>query len=282
MNVDEVIKNTEKELGRLLEKSGKPLQSADSGRIAFSSFGSGPHAAPQLALQGVTFSAPRGKGINSAVPGKLEHSLLDPGISREKIIAECKLAAEYGLANVVVSPYYVESAAFILGRTGVAVCSAAGFPHGAASQTAKSAELRECIRRGAAEMDVAINVLAVKSGEIDAARRELQEMLQIARGKCLVKAIYEQSLYSDEEKKAVLSMIAGCGCDFVKISNALSGKKAEEADVQFVRNIVGSKVGIKIDGGVKTLQRALEIFASGADRIGMSATIAVAKEALSC
>ena len=129
-------------------------------------------------------------------------------------------------------------------------------------------------------MDVALNVLAVKSGELDAARRELQEMLQIARGKCLIKAIYEQSLYTEEEKKAVLSMIRQCQCDFVKISNALTGKSAEEADVQFVRNIVGSKTGIKIDGGVKTLDRAMQIFGSGADRIGMSATITVAKEAL--
>jgi len=253
MNVNEVIKETERVLGRLLDAGNKAdLSSTPLCR----------------------------SGIHSAIPGKLEHSLLDPGISREKIIAECKLAAEYGLANVVVSPYYVESASFILGRTGTAVCSVAGFPHGAASQAAKSAELRECIRKGAAEMDVALNVLAIKSGEIDACRRELQEMLQIARGKCLIKAIYEQSLYSDEEKKAVLSVIRDCGCDFVKISNALTGKKAEEEDVRFVRNIVGGKIGIKIDGGVKTLARTLEILGAGADRIGMSATIAVAKEAL--
>ena len=252
--INEVIKETERELGRLLGTSGGAVSSVLPGA--------------------------HGKGINSAVPGKLEHSLLDPGISREKIIAECKLAVQYGLVNVVVSPYYVECAAGILNRTGTVVCSVAGFPHGAASQTAKSAELRECIRRGAKEMDVALNVLAIKSGECEAARRELQEMLHIARGQCLVKAIYEQSLYSDEEKKVVLSIIRDCECDFVKISNALSGKKAEEADVEFVRNIIGNKIGIKIDGGVKTLERALQLFNSGADRIGMSATIAVAKEAL--
>jgi deoxyribose-phosphate aldolase len=205
---------------------------------------------------------------------------LDPGISRDKIKQECELAGQCGLAAVVVSPYYVEYAADILKRTGVAVCSVAGFPHGAASAAAKSAELRECIRRGAVEMDVALNVLAIKSGETDACRRELQELLQIARGKCRLKAIYEQSLYTDEEKKIVLSLIRECGCDFVKISNALSGKKAEEEDVRFVRSLAGSKVGIKIDGGVKTLERALEILGSGADRIGMSATIAVAREAL--
>ncbi|MCL1927393.1 MAG: deoxyribose-phosphate aldolase [Treponema sp.] len=268
MNVNEIIKETERELGKLLGTGSKTALPTAVLPVSHSGLSLGPSA--EL----------RGKGMNLTVPGKLEHSLLDPGISREKINAECKLAAEYRVANVVVSPYYVECAANILGSTDVAVCSAAGFPHGAASQTAKSAELRECIRKGAAEMDVALNVLAIKSGEIDIARRELQEMLQIARGKCLIKAIYEQSLYSDEEKKAVLSLIRDCGCDFVKISNALSGKKAEEADVIFVRSIVGGKVGIKIDGGVKTLQRALELFNSGADRIGLTATIGVAKEAL--
>ena len=260
MNVDEIIKKTDKELERLLGSGG--------------SVGGTPFGAVSPAAQ------IHGRGHQSSVSGKLEHSLLDPGISREKIIAECRLAAEYGLANVVVSPYYVECASDLLKRTGTVVCSVAGFPHGAASQAAKSTELRECIRRGVKEMDVALNVLAIKSGEFDVARRELQEMLQIARGKCLIKAIYEQSLYSDEEKKALLSIIRECACDFVKISNALSGKKAEEADVQFVRGIVRSKVGIKIDGGVKTLERTLQILGAGADRIGMSATIAVAKEAL--
>jgi deoxyribose-phosphate aldolase len=260
MNVNDVIKETEKALGQLLGEDGKT-------------------GLPGASLQTGT-PVVHGKGFYSAVPGKLEHSLLDPGINREKIIAECKLAAEYGLANVVVSPYFVECAAGIVARSGTVVCSAAGVPHGAASQTAKSAELRECIRRGAGEMDVAINVLAIKSGEADVAKRELQEMLHIAKGQCRIKAIYEQSLYSDEEKRVVLSIIRDCECDFVKISNALSGKKAEEADVQFVRGIIGPKIGIKIDGGVKTLERALQIFNSGADRIGMSATIAVAKEAL--
>ncbi|MDR0404139.1 MAG: deoxyribose-phosphate aldolase [Treponema sp.] len=279
MNVNDIVRQTNAELERLIGGTaaapgpdfGGILNSAPA-RAAPASIGPVPSSAPRQAAHG--------QGIYSAAPGKLEHSLLDPGISREKIVKECELAGQYGVANVVVSPYFVECAADILKRTGVAVCSVAGFPHGAASQAAKSAELRECIRRGATEMDIAINILAIKSGETDAARRDLQEILQIARGRCMIKAIYEQSLYNDEEKKTVLSLIRECSCDFVKISNALSGKKAEEADLQFVRGIVGTKVGIKIDGGVKTLERALQLFQAGADRIGLSATIAVAKEAL--
>ncbi|MDR1576441.1 MAG: deoxyribose-phosphate aldolase, partial [Treponema sp.] len=277
MNVPEIIRKTTEELERLTGGT------APGGENPFPGGSRNADAAPldrspvfPAAARPASASRIHGQGVNSAIPGKLEHSLLDPGISRAKIITECERAGEYGIACVVVSPYFVECAADILRRTGVAVCSVAGFPHGAASQTAKSAEIRDCIRRGATEMDVALNILAIKSGEIDAARRELQETMQIARGKCAVKAIYEQSLYTDDEKKIVLSLIQECACDFVKISNALSGKKAEEADVQFVRGIVGGKVGIKIDGGVKTLERALQIVQAGADRIGLSATIAVA------
>jgi deoxyribose-phosphate aldolase len=305
MNVNEINKQTNAELERLIggtvispgsEPGGASRNAAaaplnrnpSGGNPGETRFGEIRNSAPAYVAPAYIKPAPgaappqasHGQGVYSAVPGKLEHSLLDPGISREKIVKECELAGQYGVANVVVSPYFVECAADILRRTGVAVCSVAGFPHGAASQAAKSAELRECIRRGATEMDVAVNILAIKSGELDAARRDLQEMLQIARGRCMIKAIYEQSLYGDEEKRIVLSLIRECSCDFVKISNALSGKKAEEADLQFVRGIVGTKVGIKIDGGVKTLERALQLFQAGADRIGLTATIAVAKEAL--
>jgi deoxyribose-phosphate aldolase len=277
MNVSDIINETNRELDRL---TGNSRPSADSPPVRAPAGSVPAYAAPVYSAPANAPNAGHGHGIYAAVPGKLEHSLLDPVIGREKIVKECELAGLYGAACVVVSPYYVECAADILGRTGVAVCSVAGFPQGAASSTAKSAELRECIRRGAAEMDVTVNILALKSGELDAARRELQEMLQIARGKCLIKAVYEQGAYTDEEKKLVLSMIREVSCDFVKIQNVISGKKAEEADVRFVRGIVGSKVGIKIDGGVKTLERALEIFGAGADRIGLTATAAVAKEAL--
>lgn len=213
------------------------------------------------------------------VPSHIEHSLLNPDISKKKIAEECMLARKYGLANVCVSPYYVYTAAEIMRGSSVAVCAPVGFPHGAASTAAKICEIRECIKNGATELDVAMNILAVKSGELADARADLEQMVNCAGGKAKIKAIYEQSLYSDEEKEVVLRMIKTSGCDFVKISNALSGKPAKEEDVIFVRGIVGKNVGIKIDGGIKTLQRALEVLQSGADRIGLSASIAVANEA---
>jgi deoxyribose-phosphate aldolase len=214
------------------------------------------------------------------VPAHIEHSLLNPDICKNKIAEECLLARKYGLANVCVSPYYVSLAAGILCGSSVAVCAPVGFPQGAASTAAKICEIRECMKNGATELDAALNILAVKSGEWADARSDLEQMVETARGKAKIKAIYEQSLYSEEEKAMLLDMIKKSGCDFVKISNAITGKPAKEEDVVFVRGIVGRNVGIKIDGGIKTLQRAMEVLGAGADRIGLSASITVAKEAL--
>ncbi|MDR1929479.1 MAG: hypothetical protein LBQ44_02510, partial [Treponema sp.] len=213
MTENEIREETRRVLERLMNSGGTvspPIPAPERVSAASVPEGAPVYTAPasvRPAPSALPLKAAHGHGVYSAVPGKLEHSLLDPGISRAKISAECENAAKYGLANVVVAPYFVEWASNILGRTGTAVCSVAGFPQGAASAAAKSAEMRECIRRGATEMDVTVNILAVKSGEIDTARRELQELIQIARGRCLVKAIYEQGAYTEDEKKQVLAMI---------------------------------------------------------------------------
>lgn len=214
------------------------------------------------------------------VPSHIEHSLLNPDISKIKIAEECFNAKKYGFANVCVSPYYVSLAAEILRGSSVAVCAPVGFPHGAASTAAKVCEIREATKNGATELDVALNILAIKSGEIADARFDLEQMIATASGKAKIKAIHEQSLFNEDEKRIVLNMIKTTGCDYVKISNALTGKAALEEDVFFVRNIIGRNVGIKIDGGIKTLKRAMEILQSGADRIGLSASVAVANEAM--
>ena len=210
----------------------------------------------------------------------LEHSVLNPDFSREKLDEACKLARKYEVAALCVSPYYVPVAAEALRGSNVAVDAAVGFPHGAMSTEGKLAEVKECIRNGAKELDVAINILAVKSGCFEDARREFEEIVAIALGKAKVKAVFEHCLYSDDEKFKVLSMVRACGVDMVKIQNMLSGKGADVEDVRFVRAIVGERVGIKIDGGIKTLAQAKELIAAGATRLGLTATEAIAKEAL--
>ena len=150
--------------------------------------------------------------------------------------------------------------------------------HGAASTAAKICEIKECVANGATELDVALNIVAIKSGEFDEARRDLKAMVEAAGFGVKVKAIFEQSLLTDEEKKKTLQVIQDVGPAYVKISNALSGKAACVEDVAFVRGIVGNAVRIKIDGGIKTASKAREILSSGADRIGCSASVAIVSE----
>lgn len=205
----------------------------------------------------------------------IEHSIMNPDTTRDKIIAACREAKEGRMANICVSPYYVSLAAECLRGSGVKVCTAVGFPHGAASTAAKVTEAREAIKNGADELDVAMNILAIKNGELDEARRDLEEVVNIARGRAKVKAIYEQCLYSEKEKVQALEIAKYAGADYVKISNALSGKKAAVEDVQFVRSILGDRIGIKIDGGISDAQTVRELVAAGANRFGCSKSVQI-------
>ena len=214
------------------------------------------------------------------VAGKLEHSLLNPDTPLDRIVKGCEEAKKYRFANVVVNPYYVPFAARELKDSGIAVCSAVGFPHACASTAAKVAEIKECASNGASELDVSLNITAIKSGRIDDARRDLDAMVEAAKGRVQLKAIYEQGLYTPSEKEKALLIIRSSGVEFCKISNALTGFKAECEDVKYVRSILGRGIGIKIDGGVKTLEMAMKLFTAGADRIGLSASVAVAEEAM--
>lgn len=218
-------------------------------------------------------SVPGGSGPDIA--HTIEHSLLNPDMTKDQIIKGCRDAKAYRMANICVSPYYVSLAAEYLRGSGVKVCAPVAFPHGAASTAAKIVEAREAIKNGAEELDVSINILAVKSGEIKDALYDLCEVVNVAKGKALVKAIYEQGLYTEEEKVGALNIAVQSGADFIKISNALTGKKALAEDVRFVRGIVGNTIGIKIDGGIATAEKVRELMAAGAQRFGCSKSVEI-------
>lgn len=209
----------------------------------------------------------------------IEHSVLNPDLTRMKLRQACADAKQYGFANVCVTPYYVPEAVELLKTCNVGICAPVGFPHGAASLSAKLAEIKECVANGATELDVELNLVAIKSGEYVEAARELKMMISAADYKAKVKAIYEQGILTEDEKRKTLEIIRDAGCDYVKISNALTGKAACVEDVKFVRSIVGDSVKIKIDGGIKTAEKAREILSSGADRIGCSASVAIVTKA---
>jgi len=214
------------------------------------------------------------------IPGCIEHSLLNPDTTRQIIEKGCADAKKYRFANICVTPYFSRYAVELLKGSGVKVCVPVGFPHSAASLPAKMAEVRECIQNGVDELDVTLNFVAIKSGEYDAARAEFEQLVKAASGKVKVKAIYEQGILSEEERVKALTIADTCGADFVKISNALTGKKALAEDVKFVRSIVGRTMQIKIDGGIKDVATVVALLDAGANRVGCSASVAIAEEAL--
>lgn len=214
------------------------------------------------------------------VIGHLEHSLLNPDTTEDTIRKGCALARKYAIAGICVAPYYVPLAKELLQGSPVKVGTAIGFPHGCMSQAAKLAELKNCIENGAEEIDVALNMLAIKSGRLMQAQKELEELLLAAQGKATIKAVFERSVYTDDEKRQVLVMLRNSGVEFIKIQNMLSGHGARVEDVQLAASILGRMVKIKIDGGIKTLAQAQSLLDAGAERLGLTATEKIAQEAL--
>lgn len=233
----------------------------------------------RMGSQGMDVTAAPSLSYNiTEVAASLEHSLLNPDMTREKMIAGCADVKKYRFANICATPYFCFDAAEALRGSGIPVCVPVGFPHGAASTASKLTEIREAIMNGAGELDLSLSIVGIKSGDWDKVEKELAEMISVVGGRAKAKAIYEQGLLSEDEKVKTLTIIKNSGADFVKISNALTGKKAVVEDVKFVRSIVGKGVGIKIDGGVKTADTVKALLAAGADRIGASASVKIVTE----
>ena len=208
----------------------------------------------------------------------LEHSLLTVALDEKTVLEACKQARRHHIAAVCIPPYYVSTARRCLAGAGVGVCASIGVPNALMSYEAKLADIRYSLLSGADELDVCINTHAIKSGRLDEARKELSDMVRAAKGKAVVKAAVELSVFSEEEAKAVLHMVKDSGAAYVKIQNVLSGKAADPADVLYVKSILGNNVRVKIDGGVKTSTKAWELISAGADRIGLTATFDIAEK----
>jgi deoxyribose-phosphate aldolase len=211
------------------------------------------------------------------VAGVIEHSVTNPDTTEEQVIKACKEARKYRFANVCVFPYFVPLAAELLAGSGIAVCTPVAFPHGGWMADTKLIEAKEAVKCGATELDVAVNLSAIKSGKYEEALNELAAIVSAVQGKAKVKAIYEQGSYTDEEKIKVLNLACRSGADFIKIQNFLSGKKAAPEDVAFVRSIIGKGMGIKIDGGVSDAGTVRKLLAAGATRVGCSKSVKIVR-----
>ncbi len=204
----------------------------------------------------------------------IDHTLLKPEASRAQIEALCDEAKQYHFASVCVNSCWIPLAAKRLEGSGVPPCCVVGFPLGAALSSAKAAEARAAVSAGAKELDMVINVGAVKSGDWDFVRDDIAAV-NAAKGDAKLKVIIEACLLEDEEKIRVCQIAKEAGADFVKTSTGFSSGGATVHDVELMRKTVGSSMGVKAAGGIRTLADALAMIEAGADRIGASAGVQI-------
>lgn len=210
----------------------------------------------------------------------IDHTLLKPEATKEDIIKLCNEAAEYGFASVCVNPAWVELAYKNLKDfPQVKVCTVIGFPLGAAVPDVKAFEVERAIEQGATEVDMVLNIGALKSDQNDLVKKDIEAVVNAAKDKALTKVIIETSLLTNEEKVRACELAVEAGADFVKTSTGFSSGGATVEDIALMRKTVGPSVGIKASGGIRDLQTALAMIEAGATRIGASAGIKIVQAA---
>ena len=212
----------------------------------------------------------------------IDHTLLKPEATPDQIAQLCFEARKYGFASVCVNPGHVKLCADLLRGSAVKVCTVIGFPLGATSPETKVYETETALRDGATEIDMVINIGALKGADYTWVARDIRGVVEIAHAAgAIVKVIIETSLLSDEEKVKASLLAKEAGADFVKTSTGFAGGGATAQDVALIRRVVGPEMGIKAAGGVRTFEDAKSMVAAGATRLGASAGVKIVQGAKS-
>jgi len=215
-------------------------------------------------------------GAPKSIAALIDHTLLKPDATRPQIDQLCREAAEYKFATVCVNPAWVPVCAAALRGTPVAVCTVVGFPLGATTTDVKQYETRRVIFDGAREVDMVINIGALKSGDVRTVERDIAAVVSACQDAgALSKVIIEAVYLTDEEKVTACILAKAAGADYVKTSTGFGPGGATPADVALMRRVVGSEMGVKAAGGVKNLQDLQGMVAAGATRIGASAGVKI-------
>lgn len=210
----------------------------------------------------------------------IDHTLLKPEATPEAIDRLCAEAREYGFASVCVNPFHVTRAKLQLRGSEVKVCTVIGFPLGAGTHFTKAFEARDAVANGADELDMVLNVGALKAGDYDYVRRDIGAVVAAAGGR-LVKVILETGLLSDPEKIKACELAKEAGADFVKTSTGFGPGGATVEDIRLMRATVGPRLGVKASGGVRDRITAQRMVAAGATRIGTSSGVTIVRGDLS-
>ncbi|MCU1233393.1 MAG: deoxyribose-phosphate aldolase [Candidatus Solibacter sp.] len=214
--------------------------------------------------------------IDPTIAALIDHTILKADATREDIVKVCREARQYSFASVCVNPYWVPLVRSELAGTPVKVCTVVGFPLGATSTDAKVCETVGAIRAGAQEIDMVINVGALRSGDTAAVLSDIQAVVKAAHaGGAIVKVILETALLNDEQKTLASRLSKQAGADFVKTSTGFSTSGATAHDIALMRAAVGPLLGVKASGGIRTLDDVKTMTAAGATRIGASASVKI-------
>ncbi len=228
----------------------------------------------------LSFGANRIGAVGPSCPPKrelarwIDHTLLKPDATREQIEKICDEAIEYGFASVCVNPTWVPLVYKKLRGHEPKVCTVVGFPLGATFSEVKALETELAIQQGADEIDMVINIGALKSGDYDLVEHDIRSVVRAA-GRHIVKVIIEACLLTDEEKVKACTLAKIAGANYVKTSTGFSKGGATVKDVALMRKVVGTEMGVKASGGVRSYEEACQMVEAGATRIGASASVAI-------
>ncbi len=218
--------------------------------------------------------------VDPALAALIDHTILKPEATESEVRKVCAEARQYGFASVCVNPHWVPLVAAELAGTPVKVCTVVGFPLGATSTAAKVCETELAIRAGAQEVDMVMNVGALKGGDVRTVENDIRAVASNChRGGGILKVIIETALLSDDEKAIACALAKLAGADFVKTSTGFSKHGATAADIALMRKVVGAGMGVKASGGIRTLEDLEAMTEAGASRIGASASVKIVEAA---
>lgn len=213
--------------------------------------------------------------MTTNIASMIDHTLLKQDATKEQVEKICAEAKEYTFASVCVNPTWVKISAELLTGTPVKVCTVIGFPLGASTPETKAFETTDAINNGAGEIDMVLNVGALKSQDLDLVKRDIEAVVNAAKGKAIVKVILETCLLTKEEIKVASKLSKDAGADFVKTSTGFSTGGATFEDVALMREVVGPDLGVKASGGVRSLEDVQKMIEAGATRIGASSGVQI-------
>lgn len=213
--------------------------------------------------------------MNNKIANMIDHTVLKATTTKEDVVRVCNEAKENNFFSVCVNPTHVELAKKELEGSDVKICTVIGFPLGANTPETKGFETKDAISKGANEVDMVINIGALKDKNYDLVQRDIKAVVDAANKEALVKVIIETCYLTDEEKKIACELAVKAGTDYVKTSTGFGTGGSTPQDIKLMRDVVGPEIGVKASGGVRSKEDALAVINAGASRIGASSSVAI-------